>query len=65
MVHECYDVYDVYLETNKWTFISGVVVVSWYPAGYADNEGQEPDSLMPIILDHAQKYELKVGQHLL
>lgn len=42
------------------TCISGVVVVSWYPAGDADNEGLEPDSLMPLILDKAHKYDLKV-----
>lgn len=42
-------------------FFLGVVVVSWYPPGDADNEGLEPDSLMPLILDMAHKYDLKVN----
>ena len=41
-------------------FVPGVVVVSWYPKGMADHEGRDPDLLMPLILNTAQKYNLKV-----
>lgn len=38
----------------------GVVAVSWYPEGNADDEGKPPDRLMPAILNAANKYDLKV-----
>ncbi|XP_041351492.1 glycoprotein endo-alpha-1,2-mannosidase-like [Gigantopelta aegis] len=43
---------------------AGVVVVSWYPRSTADKEGKEPDMLMPLILDSAQDYNLKVAFHI-
>ncbi|XP_033095262.1 glycoprotein endo-alpha-1,2-mannosidase-like [Anneissia japonica] len=41
----------------------GVLVVSWYPPGKADNEGHPSDDLMPILLDAAHRYQLKVAIH--
>lgn len=42
----------------------GVVSVSWYPPGLADDEGTPPDTLIPILLDIAHKYAIKVTLHL-
>ena len=42
----------------------GVVVLSWYPPGKADNEGIPSDSLVPTLLDAADKYKLKVTLHI-
>lgn len=41
----------------------GVCVVSWYPPGQADNEGKEPDSLIPKLLDTAALYKIKIAFH--
>ena len=43
----------------KSNFI-GVLAVSWYPPNDADNEGKNPDKQIPLILDLANKYHLKV-----
>ena len=42
----------------------GVVSVSWYPPGLADDEGIPPDPLIPLLLDIAHKYAIKVTLHL-
>ena len=42
----------------------GVVSASWYPTGLADDEGIPPDSLIPLLLDTAHKYSIKVTLHL-
>ncbi|XP_066280514.1 glycoprotein endo-alpha-1,2-mannosidase-like [Branchiostoma lanceolatum] len=42
----------------------GVFAVSWYPPEQADNEGQPSDSLIPALMDAAQKYSLKVAFHI-
>jgi glycoprotein endo-alpha-1,2-mannosidase len=42
----------------------GVVSVSWYPPGKADDEGIPPDPLLPLILDIAQMYFIKVAIHI-
>lgn len=42
----------------------GVVSVSWYPPGLADDEGVPPDPLIPLLLDIAHKYAIKVTLHL-
>ncbi|CAC5380828.1 MANEA [Mytilus coruscus] len=42
----------------------GVCVVSWYPMGQADNEGKEPDSLIPEILDISALYRIKIAFHI-
>ena len=34
--------------------------MSWYPPGAADDEGDDLYSVLPTILDHAEKYSLKV-----
>jgi len=39
---------------------AGVVTVSWYPPGASDDEGQPPDRLIPLLLDTAAKYDVKV-----
>ena len=41
----------------------GVVSVSWYPNGLADDEGTPPDPLIPKLLDTAYKYAIKVTLH--
>lgn len=38
----------------------GVVAVSWYPPGQADDNGQPFDGLIPLILDAAQANGVQV-----
>jgi len=38
-----------------------VIAVSWYPNKQADSEGTPPDRLIPLLLDAAAKYDIKVG----
>lgn len=40
--------------------ISGVLAISWYPPNMKDDNGEEIDGMMPLILDAADKYQLKV-----
>ncbi|XP_025067453.1 glycoprotein endo-alpha-1,2-mannosidase isoform X3 [Alligator sinensis] len=42
----------------------GVIALSWYPPGMADENGEPTDDLVPIILDGAHKYNLKVTFHI-
>ncbi|XP_060084715.1 glycoprotein endo-alpha-1,2-mannosidase-like [Ylistrum balloti] len=42
----------------------GVMAVSWYPPGDADSEGEEPDNLMPMIMDIAEEQGIKVAFHI-
>ncbi len=42
----------------------GVVSVSWYPEGMADDQGFPPDPLVPILLEIAQAYSVKVTIHI-
>ncbi|XP_069124549.1 uncharacterized protein [Argopecten irradians] len=42
----------------------GVVAVSWYPPGDADSEGEEPDKLMPMILNIAAEQGIKITFHI-
>lgn len=42
----------------------GVVSVSWYPEGMADDEGGSPDELIPELLDVALKYGVRVTLHI-
>ncbi|TRY87883.1 hypothetical protein DNTS_021346 [Danionella cerebrum] len=42
----------------------GVLAVSWYPRNMKDENGEEIDSLLPLILDAAEKYQLKVVFHI-
>ena len=41
-----------------------VIALSWYPPGMADENGEPTDDLVPIILDYASKYNLKVTFHI-
>ena len=38
----------------------GVLVLSWYPPGKAENQGYPSDDLVPLFLDTANKYKVKV-----
>lgn len=42
----------------------GVIVLSWYPPGKADNEGIPSDGVVPSLLNAAAKYRLKVTLHI-
>ncbi|XP_071509149.1 glycoprotein endo-alpha-1,2-mannosidase-like [Diadema antillarum] len=41
----------------------GVLSISWYPAGLADDQGKPSDDLIPTYLDTAHKHGLKVAFH--
>lgn len=43
---------------------AGVLSVSWYPPGLADENGKPSDSLIPILLEAAQLQGLKVCLHI-
>ncbi|XP_076834912.1 glycoprotein endo-alpha-1,2-mannosidase [Brachyhypopomus gauderio] len=42
----------------------GVLAVSWYPPGMKDDNGEPTDDIVPLILDIADKYQLKVVFHI-
>uniref|UniRef100_A0ABM5ER55 Glycoprotein endo-alpha-1,2-mannosidase-like protein n=1 Tax=Pogona vitticeps TaxID=103695 RepID=A0ABM5ER55_9SAUR len=42
----------------------GVIVLSWYPPGVADENGEPSESLVPFILDAAQRYAIQVTFHI-
>ncbi|KAI2654225.1 Glycoprotein endo-alpha-1,2-mannosidase [Labeo rohita] len=42
----------------------GVLAVSWYPHSMNDDNGEEIDNLLPLVLDAADKYQLKVVFHI-
>ncbi|KAM9034141.1 glycoprotein endo-alpha-1,2-mannosidase-like protein isoform 1-T1 [Sarcophilus harrisii] len=42
----------------------GVLVLSWYPPGMADDNGEPSDDLVPAILDTAHQYSIKVAFHI-
>ena len=42
-------------------FCPGVLAVSWYPRGLADDEGRNIDEAIPLVLDAADKYNLKAS----
>jgi hypothetical protein len=41
--------------------VSGVLVLSWYPPGMADDNGEPSDDLVPAILDAARQYSIQVS----
>ncbi|XP_072534915.1 glycoprotein endo-alpha-1,2-mannosidase-like protein [Salminus brasiliensis] len=43
---------------------AGVLVVSWYPPGLADDHGEPTEDLVPSILDAAIRHGLKVTFHI-
>ncbi|XP_053315428.1 glycoprotein endo-alpha-1,2-mannosidase [Spea bombifrons] len=42
----------------------GVVALSWYPLGMSDDNGEPTDDIVPLILDKAHNYGLKVTFHI-
>lgn len=47
--------------TELFIFILlGVVVLSWYPPGVADEHGEPTEDLVPSVLDAAHRHSLKV-----
>lgn len=42
----------------------GVLVVSWYPPDKHDGEGKPLDEVLPLLLDIAKNYALKIALHL-
>lgn len=43
---------------------AGVLVLSWYPPGVADDHGEPSEDLVPAVLDAAHKHSLKVAFHI-
>ncbi|XP_041462899.1 glycoprotein endo-alpha-1,2-mannosidase-like [Lytechinus variegatus] len=41
----------------------GVISMSWYPAGLADDQGKPIDDMMPTYLNIAHKYGIKITFH--
>lgn len=41
--------------------LSGVLALSWYPPGMKDDNGEPTEDIVPLILDVASKYKVKVG----
>ena len=56
------------METHMNQFLDagiGVAVVSWYPVGKHDQSGAlPPDDLMPLLLNIAEKYNIKIAIHI-
>ena len=64
----CYSSKDPYVIATHMTQLQlagvGVIVVSWYPAGLADDEGPPPDPVIPVLLDAALSHGLKLTLHI-
>nr|XP_040021080.1 glycoprotein endo-alpha-1,2-mannosidase-like protein [Gasterosteus aculeatus aculeatus] len=43
---------------------AGVLVMSWYPPGLADDNGEPAEDLVPAVLDAAYRHNLKVAFHI-
>ncbi|XP_013882736.1 glycoprotein endo-alpha-1,2-mannosidase-like protein [Austrofundulus limnaeus] len=43
---------------------AGVLVLSWYPPGVADEHGEPTEDLVPAVLDAAQRHSIKVAFHI-
>ncbi|CAF3127079.1 unnamed protein product [Rotaria socialis] len=43
---------------------AGTLSISWYPPGMADDEGRPSDDIIPLLLNKAGKYQLKVCFHI-
>uniref|UniRef100_A0A4W5R6J0 Mannosidase endo-alpha like n=1 Tax=Hucho hucho TaxID=62062 RepID=A0A4W5R6J0_9TELE len=39
---------------------AGVLVLSWYPPGIADNHGEPREDLVPAVMDAAHRHSIKV-----
>lgn len=44
----------------SFTFPAGVVVLSWYPPGVADDHGEPTEDLVPAVMDAAHRHSIKV-----
>ncbi|XP_019727809.1 glycoprotein endo-alpha-1,2-mannosidase [Hippocampus comes] len=42
----------------------GVIAVSWYPTDTKDDNGEPIDDIVPLLLDVAQRYSIKVAFHI-
>lgn len=38
----------------------GVLVLSWYPPGVADDHGEPAEDLVPAVMDAAHRHSIKV-----
>ncbi|CAM9321700.1 unnamed protein product [Lampetra planeri] len=43
---------------------AGVLVISWYPPGVADDHGEPSDDLVPAVMDAAHRHSIKVTFHI-
>ncbi|XP_076865868.1 glycoprotein endo-alpha-1,2-mannosidase-like protein [Brachyhypopomus gauderio] len=43
---------------------AGVVVLSWYPPGVADEHGEPTEDLVPAVMDAAHRHRIKVAFHI-
>ncbi|XP_047216257.1 glycoprotein endo-alpha-1,2-mannosidase-like protein isoform X3 [Girardinichthys multiradiatus] len=50
--------------SRKITSVDGVLVLSWYPPGLADDNGEPAEDLVPAVLDAAYRHNLKVAFHI-
>ncbi|XP_071063348.1 glycoprotein endo-alpha-1,2-mannosidase isoform X3 [Pseudochaenichthys georgianus] len=42
----------------------GVLVVSWYPPNMSDDNGEPTDDIVPLLMEVAHKYHVKVAFHI-
>lgn len=40
--------------------VAGVLVLSWYPPGVADDHGEPTEDLVPAVMDAAHRHSIKV-----
>lgn len=40
--------------------VVGVLVLSWYPPGVADDHGEPSEDLVPAVMDAAHRHSIKV-----
>ncbi|XP_036948914.1 glycoprotein endo-alpha-1,2-mannosidase-like protein [Acanthopagrus latus] len=43
---------------------AGVLVLSWYPPGVADDHGEPTEDLVPAVMDAAHRHSIKVAFHI-
>ncbi|XP_075969027.1 glycoprotein endo-alpha-1,2-mannosidase-like protein [Anarhichas minor] len=43
---------------------AGVLVLSWYPPGLADDHGEPTEDLVPAVMDAAHRHSIKVAFHM-
>ncbi|XP_034092540.1 glycoprotein endo-alpha-1,2-mannosidase-like protein [Gymnodraco acuticeps] len=43
---------------------AGVLVLSWYPPGVADDHGEPSEDLVPAVMDAAHRHSIKVAFHI-